>query len=145
MGNEITQARFGGIKGSRPHPLREQIIASVPERILAGERIADIAKTHQVSVPTLQVWLSGCREYHEAQMIVTDARLAEAEEDVRNAEDQVAIARARELLKAAQWHAERRDRRYAAKQETTITHRLDLSEAIEDADARIGRVIDVDN
>ena len=48
---------------------------------------------------------------------------------IAQSEDQLNLARARELWKAYSWRAERLDKRYAAKQELSIEH-INMSDAI---------------
>jgi hypothetical protein len=149
---------------ARPHSYRppvpaeqkQQIIAGALARIEAGDTIEACAAEHGIHKKTLKVWLLDIGdEYAQFRSRLIDTRLVEAEEEMVRASEEIASAtpdelpRARAMLESAkarmataQWYAERRDRRYASKQEVAVTHRLDLADALAEADRRIGAIVD---
>jgi transposase-like protein len=140
-----------------PADKRQQIIAGALEMIEQGHTIASCASKHGLHTKTLKVWLLSLGdEYAAFRSRLIDNKLIDAEEEMERAGEEIARAspdelpRARAMLDAAraklasaQWVAERRDRRYASKQEVAITHRLDLADAMADADRRLGMVVDI--
>lgn len=102
-----------------PPERKAEIVHSALERIEAGDRLPEIAADYGIATITLRVWLSALGdEYRAARAAWVDARLARAEEELEQASDQLSQSRARDLLKYAQWQAERRDpARYGARGE----------------------------
>jgi len=105
-------------------------------RIAGGERLSSIAQSLGIDKSAISKELRSHPEYQEAYQSFHDARLDKAEMEIEAATDQVNIARARELWKAYSWRAERLDRRYAAKQETS-GQSITIVIAPTDSDGRI--------
>lgn len=82
-------------------------------RYLSDEPTKDIAASLGVSRQALSAWLLKTAEddWKEAQVARALARKEKAEDDLETAADALAIARARELLRSAQWDLERVCRR----------------------------------
>jgi hypothetical protein len=83
------------------------------KRYLADERSADIAQTLGVSRSALNQWLlKNCEEdWKDAQIARALTRKESAEDAMESATDALQLAKARELLKSAQWELERVCRR----------------------------------
>lgn len=101
---------------------REQII----QRIAAGERVTDIAKSlGYLSHSTISKTLSGDPDYQQAVIHSAWAKLETREEQLEQAEEQVDVTRARELLSHARWMAERLNReQFAQKADTQVNINL---------------------
>lgn len=113
-------AHEGGRIVSRIPPERKtQIIADACDSIMQGDTIAQIAGKHGISPRTLDMWLHALGdEYRELRSAWLDKMLIEAGEEIEGADDQLRLARARELFRRATWYAERRDSaRYGARNE----------------------------
>ena len=85
------------------------------------ETLEQIAQSHGITKRTLNTWLMGLDGYTELRQAVIDSQLAEAMEAIDTADDTFPLARAREMFRSRSWMAERRDSRYAAKQEVQST------------------------
>ena len=94
---------------------KDDIISQISQ----GVRLSTIAQTLGITKQAISSQLGNDPEYQAAYQSFHDARLDNAEGLLESAIDQIDIARARELWKAYSWRAERLDRRYAAKQETS--------------------------
>lgn len=110
-----------------PADERRQIAHSVLDRYINGEQVAAIAPDYGVSDVTIYALL--LREHQEAwrdiQAARALARLERAQDDLRTAEDAISVARARELVRSAQWELERLCARlFAQKQEVNVTHNI---------------------
>lgn len=118
-----------GVEGFPAIHNRQAIIEDAVARILKGQALADIAAIHGIGRSTLSLWLANMEGYDTIRALWIDAQLTEADEMLREAPDALELARARELLRSAQWKAERRDQRYrqqqVVQQDTTITVVLD--------------------
>lgn len=109
-----------------PPERKAEIIDDALVRI-ENETLEQIASSHGISKQALNGWLSALGdEYQEHRQRIVDNQLLAAEEQVREAgkkeqeegnvpSGQLSLARAREVLRHAQWIAERRDNRYASK------------------------------
>ena len=93
--------------------LREANPLVILQRYLSDESTKDIAATYGVTRQALgQFLLKHAEEdWKEAQVARAIARKEKAEDDLEAALDPLSLARARELLKAAQWDLERVCRR----------------------------------
>ena len=102
--------------------LKQAILEDAKQSILQGHTIDQIAAKHGISHYTLDLWLHGLGdEYTELRQAWVDGMLHESGQLLREAQDALGLARARELQRRAQWYAERRDRpRYG--QETMQVH-----------------------
>ncbi len=139
-----------------PAVRRQQIIEAAYPAIADGATIREVAAQHGIHFRTLQTWLYALGDdYAEFRSRVIDAQLIHAIGELDDAASAMAnaatedVPRARAVvdardrqLRSAQWLAERRDRRYASKQEVSVTHRLDLADALAEADRRAGLLVD---
>ena len=112
---------------------RQNIANAVLERYTNGEQVAAIAPEFGVSDVTIYALL--LREHEAAwkdiQTARALARLENSQEGLRVARDARSLARARELVRSAQWELERiLNRLYGPKQELTITDNTDLGERL---------------
>lgn len=135
-----------------PPERKQTIIADAMARI-ADETLDQIAESYGITQPTLWKWLSVTEGYDQLRQSLVDDELAKAsyalqecEREIVVSRDQLSLARARaltdlrdRLLRKAQWYAERRDRRYAAKQEVQVTT-VDLTQALAEAHARLNGI-----
>jgi hypothetical protein len=97
---------------------------SIVQRYIHGERTVDIASSLNVHRTALNYHLlRHCEnEWKDAQVAIGITDLQQAEEDLETAADALALARAREQLRGAQWRLERLcSRLYGPKQEVTLT------------------------
>ena len=119
-----------------------ELINTALTRYQNGELLESVAKDLNISRATLYGWMlnEAPDEYKEIQKNALITRLAETYEKIEVASDQLDLARARELRRAAQWDAERRlSRLFAQKQEVSV----DVTYAIADKlTAARSRVID---
>ena len=100
--------KYNPIK-SLPDAEQKNLVAAIISHYEAGESIWDIAKALNLSDATLyraiikhspDVW----REVRSAKYL---SETEQAEKELREASDTVAVSRARERLAAARWHLER--------------------------------------
>ncbi len=82
---------------------KEEIIA----RLTQGELIKDIAADLGVSRQVISRYLASDPDYQAAFTEALDSRLDQRESELEQANDQLSLARARELLSHARWRAER--------------------------------------
>tara|TARA_R110000868_G_scaffold128031_1_gene335967 strand:- start:166 stop:606 length:441 start_codon:yes stop_codon:yes gene_type:complete len=101
-----------GFKGHLK-PLEHVSPKEVIERYLTEETTTQIAKTLGVTRSGLNYWLlrTAETEWKDAQALKALRRKEEAEDAMETAHDAFTLARARELLRAAQWDLERVCRR----------------------------------
>jgi hypothetical protein len=125
-----------------PEATRNAIVEDAKAEILNGMSIDQIAAKHGISHYTLSLWLHALGdEYEEIRAAWIAGMLIEAEQLLKDADDPLGLARARELQRRAQWYAERRDRkRYGQEQNINITVDVDRGERLRRA---WDRVIDV--
>jgi hypothetical protein len=115
--------------------LREANPITILQRYLSDESTKDIAATYGVTRQALGQFLlkHAEDEWKEAQVARAIARKEKAEDDLETAADALSLARARELLKAAQWDLERVCRRIygedRANLQVNITPILNISVA----------------
>lgn len=125
--------------GAKPHPLKSAIIEDAFGRIQAGETLEEIAARHNIARVTLKGWLlSMGDEYQQMRSDYIDHQLAEAMDLIDTSQDQLSLARAREQFRCRSFIAERRDRRYASKQEMSVTQvSVDINGLLDQRMARI--------
>ena len=107
------------VKSDNPKPpvLANGLVGQDPKsillRYLSDESTEVIAKDYGVTRQALGQFLLRHAEedWKEAQVARAIARKEKAEDDIENAKDPLELAKARELLKAAQWDLERVCRR----------------------------------
>ena len=116
-------------------------VRPVLERYLEGEELADIAADYQVHPKALNYHLlkDHVREaWRNAQVAVSLAEKQEAEAVLRAAPDALSLARAREILRSAQWDLERLEGRlFGQKQQLTVEVTVDLADRLRRAKGRI--------
>jgi hypothetical protein len=95
---------------------REQII----EQVAAGVRLTDIAKSLGLkSHSAICNILDKDPDFQAARQVGLESRMDQREGELEIAEDNVTVARARELLSHARWRAEREcPSRWGVKQDT---------------------------
>ena len=100
-------------KGFIPAKLAKVDPHEVIARYLSHEKTAEIAESFGVTPQALSLHLLNHAEqdWKDAQVARAMALRDKAEEDLKNAEDQLAVSKAREVLKSAQWQLERLLRR----------------------------------
>lgn len=108
---------------------------AILDRMRKGERLSDIATSLGLtSHAAISMRLSKDPEYQAARIESLASRLDLRETELEGANDSVTVARARELLSHARWRAEREAPQvWGVKQETVVTHKTDVSEALDDA------------
>ena len=93
-----------------PIDRKQTILEDAKERILKNHTLEQIAKSHGITKRTLNTWLMSLGdEYLELRQHCIDNLLAEALEEIDNADANFPLARANSKWKAATWYAERRD------------------------------------
>jgi hypothetical protein len=102
---------------------------TILDQIRAGVRLSEIGSALGISASAISQALSSSPDYQDALRSFHDSRIDAAEGLIESSEDQLNLARAREVWKAYSWRAERLDKRYAAKQELSIEH-INMSDAI---------------
>jgi hypothetical protein len=113
MAGQNPQIRARDELGRNQPVLKDLDPSEVLSRYLADERSADIAASYGVTRSALNQWLlKTCEdEWKEAQVARAITRKEAAEDALEQAPDPLALAKARELLKSAQWELERVCRR----------------------------------
>ncbi len=120
------------------------MINDILDRALHGERLADIAPTYGVTLQALQYQLMrhAMDEWRDVQAARSLAEYENNKQAITDASDQLELARARDKIKCSHFELERLiPRLYGQKQEVTVTHRRDLGERIQAAEARIIDVV----
>lgn len=94
-------------------PLRNVDPKSVLDRYLAGETGPQIAQSLGVTKQALSHWLANVAEaeWKSAQFVKAFNRKEQADELIETASNPLDLARAREMLRSAQWDLERVCRR----------------------------------
>lgn len=102
--------------------VRSHILEVAKERIMLGDTLKQIASDHSIGESTLEMWLHALGdEYLTLRQAWIDQMLREAGELIKQSRSPLALARARELIRRAQWYAERRDRnRYGDDRQATV-------------------------
>ena len=123
-----------------PDAERSKIAQEVLERYIHGEQVQDMAADYKTSDVTIYALL--LREHEGAWADIQKARaLARLERhtrDLAEAPDPLSLARARELVRSAQWELERLlHRLYGQKQEVSVTVNTDLGERLRRARERV--------
>lgn len=92
-----------------PPEQREAIIKASYERLQAGDTTDTIAASYGIPGQTLRHWLLDDPKADEARRILINGELARTLDDMRTAEEPLALARGREEFRAWSWVAERRE------------------------------------
>lgn len=122
-----------------PDDERAKIASEVLDRYINGEQIAAIAPTYGVSDVTMYALLLRQHEaaWKDVQVARALARLEQSQDDLREAPDALSLARARELVRSAQWELERLfNRLFGPKQEVTVVT-VDLGDRLRRASERV--------
>jgi len=117
--NRISQDRLEPFDKGR---LANLDVERVVERFIGGETSTQIAASYGVTRQGLTWWLRSHAEEHwkESQIVQAIERKDRAEDMLEAASDSLSLARARELLRGAQWELERMfSKHYGQKQEVT--------------------------
>lgn len=93
---------------------RAEILEETKVLLLQGDSIREIAAKKEVSERTLQLWIHGTDD-DELRKAWVDSMLVESGEILDSISEtdinaHLKLAKAREVLKKAQWYAEKRDR-----------------------------------
>lgn len=127
--------------GSRNHgALATQDPATVLAQINAGSSLREIAKQLGVSNVGLRAWLlrESREQYTDAITNALTLRVAEADDELEQADDPVSIARAREQARFARMDLERRrPGLYGQRTQTTIDVGPQLGDLLRDARKRV--------
>ena len=108
---------------------RHDLVEKALVRYQGGELLEKVANDMGVSRATLYAWMLNevPDQYKMVQKDALITRLAETYQKIEEATEQIDLARARELRRAAQWDAERRlSKLFAQKQEVSVdvTHNI---------------------
>jgi len=97
------------LKPDALHKLSGEDPKKILLRYLSKERTQDIAESYGITSQALSQWLirNAEEDWKEAQVARAIARKEEAEDNLEAATNPLDLAKARELLKAAQWDLER--------------------------------------
>lgn len=138
--------------------LREAIPADLdPDRVLdmylSAPRTSQIAAKLGIKRSTLTWWMRQVRpeQWKQVQVLRALMKKDSGDDGIEDASDALSLARARELLKSAQWDLERLDSKtFGQKQEVelTIDHHITIDNHLEDSTNRLidkakQRIIDV--
>ena len=93
-------------------------------RYLSEDTTSQIAQSYGVTRKSLVAWLRQVapKEWKQVQIIRAHDRKEVGNEEIETAEDALSLARARELVRSAQWDLAALDDDYKPKQEVTVTH-----------------------
>ena len=111
----------------------------VLERYLAANTTSHIAQQYGVSRKALTQWMRKVapEQWKAVQVIRALMNQEDAEEGIIGATDALALARARELLKSAQFNLQALDRDYQPKQQVTVELVGDLGDRLRRARERV--------
>jgi hypothetical protein len=122
---------------------REAILATIPDAILAGETVSEVAAKHNIPQSTLYSWVMGDPSTENARAKMIAAELMAKISDIQEAGDPLELARAREGFRAWSWIAERREARlYGQQTSVKVEHSIDLGDRLRRAKDRVGRVLE---
>lgn len=113
---------------------RKEIVSKAVELIEAGETIKAAAQKLGVHPSTLHGWILSeeAERWPEIRDRGIVQRIIDADDELENAKDPVAVSKAREKCKNVRWDAQRLLKRFSDKQDitATVTHKeIPLSEA----------------
>ena len=119
-------------------PEQKQIILKATyEGLARGLNTNELGEHFGIPGRTIRYWLINDDNAHEARKALVDQELVRCGEEIRDAQEPLPLARAREEFRYWSWIAERRDaQRYGQKQELTIT-RVDLGDRLRRARERV--------
>ena len=87
---------------------RQSVISDTIERLANGETTDAIAKDHGVSGIGIRKWLISDPRADQARADYLSGELMQAYDDIKESDDGLSLARARERFRAVSWLAERR-------------------------------------
>ena len=106
----------------------------VLERYLSEPRTSQIAESYGVTRSNLVRWLREVvpDEWKQVQIVRALIFKEDGNEGLDNADNALMLARAREMVKSAQWELERLDsKNYGAKQEVTVVNEVRLETVLD--------------
>ena len=106
----------------------------VIERYLTEQTTSQIAQSYKLSRKTLVGWLREVQpeQWKRVQIIRALVRKEDGNEGIEISPDALSLARAREIVKSAQWELERLDSsNYGQKQELTVKAELKMDSILE--------------
>jgi hypothetical protein len=118
---------------------RAQISSAVLDRYINGEQVADMATEYNLSDVSIYALLLREREsdWGDIQTARALARLERAQNGLEVARDALSLARARELVRSAQWELERLLKRLYGQDQTITINVVDLGERLRRARERV--------
>jgi hypothetical protein len=111
----------------------------VLEEYLEAQTTSQIAKKYGVKRKTLVQWLRAAmpNEWKQVQLVRAEIRKEDGNDQIEVARDALALARAREMIKSAQWDLERMDATtYGLQTKVTVEHTGDLGDRLMRAEQR---------
>lgn len=144
-GKRVPMRSGQATKPSHPADLGTWVIPAdlnpreVLERYLVAETTGHIAQEYGVSRKALTKWMRQVapEEWKAVQIVRALANQEDAEQGIITAADALSLARARELLKSAQFNLQALDRDYQPKQQVTVEMVGDLGDRLRRARERV--------
>lgn len=114
----------------------------VLQRYLTEETTSQIAQSYGVSRKSMTAWLRkvAIEEWRAVQVIRAHDKKDEGNDQLEGAQDALSLARAREIIRSAQWELQALDKDYQPKQQVTVDLTVDLGDRLRDARDRIRTV-----
>ena len=111
----------------------------VLQRYMTEQTTSQIAASYGVTRKSLVAWLrqTAPHEWKAVQLIRAHDRKEIGNEQLEGAEDALSLARAREMLRSAQWELQAIDPDYQPKQHVTVEQVGDLGERLRRARERV--------
>ena len=133
----VEKKRYPRPNRQKPAAIRHK--GTLLERIAEGEYVTDIAKDLGLTTPAaVSKYLSHDPDYIAARLSGTKVRLEKWERELEAADDNVKVARARELLSHARWRAEREfPEHWGQHNRLTVEHSGDLGDRLRRAKERV--------
>ena len=119
---------------------KQEIIKGALTGIAQGQNSEAIGATYGVPGRTIRYWLLNDDKAEQARKCLVDQELARCGEEIRDAQEPLPLARAREEFRYWSWIAERRDSaRYGQKQELTVKAEFSIDTIL---DGHCSRLLD---
>ena len=111
----------------------------VLNRYLTEQTTSQIAQSYGVTRKSLVAWLREVAplQWKSVQLIKAHDRKELGNEEIEGAEDALSLARAREMLKSAQWELQSLDPDYQPKQTITVDNTKSMESVLDDLSERI--------